>query len=162
MTARIQKGKLPCDEPVDQLLLLLRGPGEIDAGGFYAFVAHQIRQEGDIVKTFQKIFGKAVAERMGIDHRRIQPVDSCGVFQLGPYAAGSDGKTVLIEKERTFLDPKGIQPLKSSLLKLFWNIDPPAFSPLWRSGPYSLSPRLPPVFSEARRHALLWRPYSGR
>ena len=48
-------------------MLFSAGVGEINPGGLDAAVSHQVSQEGDIVEFCQKVFGKPMAEGMGVD-----------------------------------------------------------------------------------------------
>lgn len=58
----------PVHHLVDDGLLFRAGPAQVNPGGFDALMSHQVSQERDIGKFFEKIFGETVPERMGIHH----------------------------------------------------------------------------------------------
>ena len=61
-----QVNLLPGDDFIHYLLLFQSAFPEVNPGGFYAFVSHQVCKEGYIIVFIKKIFGKTVSERMGI------------------------------------------------------------------------------------------------
>lgn len=81
--ARPVKGNvLPSNNFIDDSLLLAGSAAEIYARGLYAFVSHQVGQQGYVVELLQKVFGEAVAEGVRIDHLCVQPVAFCVDFEL--------------------------------------------------------------------------------
>ena len=71
---------LPDYNPVNEFPLLRRGTGEIDPSGFNAVMSHKIGQQGNIIAFGKKIFGKPVAEAVGIHGRRRDVVLDCQLF----------------------------------------------------------------------------------
>ena len=51
-------------------------------------MAHEIGKKREIIVSFEKIFGKTVAERMRIHDSRIYAIPPCKKFQLLGYASG--------------------------------------------------------------------------
>ena len=51
-------------------------------------MAHQVCQKRNIIEFLQKIFGKAVAEGMGIDGAGIDPVPHGKLFELDCNSTG--------------------------------------------------------------------------
>lgn len=90
---------LPGDDTVDDGLLLKAGLSEVDAGGLYAFVTHQVGEQGDIVVLLQEILGETVTERVGIDHIRVYPVLGGEGFQLMGHPARGDTLSETVHEE---------------------------------------------------------------
>lgn len=57
---------LPCDDFIHEHLLFLAGTGEINAGGFHAFMAEEIGQKRNVAAAVEKVFCESVTERMRI------------------------------------------------------------------------------------------------
>lgn len=53
---------LPVDDFVNYGLLFGGGTTEIDTRGLYAFVAHKVSQQCEIVETVEKVLGETMAE----------------------------------------------------------------------------------------------------
>ncbi len=79
---------LPDDNPINQGFLLSAGLGQVDFRGLNAFMAQKVSQQGDIVKFCQEIFGIQMAERVGIDGRRVDALFCGEFFQLAVYPPG--------------------------------------------------------------------------
>ena len=65
------KKSLPVHNLVNDLFLLTAAPMQIDSGGLNAFMSQNIGQQRDIPSHLDKLFGKQVAEGMGVDNGRI-------------------------------------------------------------------------------------------
>lgn len=59
--------KLPCDNLVNNLLLLRCSSSKVDSCCFYALMPHKVGKEGDVVVFLQEVFGKTVTERVRIN-----------------------------------------------------------------------------------------------
>ena len=59
---------LPSDNLVHNFLLFGGRHPQIDTGGFYAFMPHQIGQQSYVVVFFNEIFGKPVPKRVRMHH----------------------------------------------------------------------------------------------
>ena len=55
---------------------------EIDARGLYAFVAHEVSQQGEVVEAFEEVLGETMTERMGIYYGGIDAIFLGEHFEL--------------------------------------------------------------------------------
>ena len=83
---------------------------QIDPGGFNIFVSQKVRKKGEIPAFINKIAGKQMAERMGMDQFRIQAVPYGKGPQLKSDASGGDGFAKSIEKYGALQAADGIKP----------------------------------------------------
>ena len=65
---------LPCHDFINYLSLLGSGAAEIDTCGFNAFVPHEVGKQGDVIELVEEVLGKAMAERVRIDHFSIKAI----------------------------------------------------------------------------------------
>ena len=63
---------LPVYDLIDDGLLLGRGFAEINAGGFDAFVSHEVGEESDVIAALQEALCEAVTERMRVNNHRVR------------------------------------------------------------------------------------------
>ncbi len=63
---------LPVHDLIDDDLLFGAAAVQIDAGGFNTLMAQKIREKRDIAACLNKIFGKPMAEGVGVEDSRIQ------------------------------------------------------------------------------------------
>lgn len=87
---RIPGALLPGDDLVEKLLLLSGGADQIDPGSLNALMAHKVGQKGNIIEPREKVFGKEMAERVGIYGIRVDAVFSRVVLQLGVDSPSGD------------------------------------------------------------------------
>ena len=73
---------LPCDDFIHQSLLLTGCPAKVDAGGLNTLVAHQIRQQSNIVVLLLKVFCVPMPEGMRINHLFVHTIFIGIVFEL--------------------------------------------------------------------------------
>ena len=72
---------LPSDNLVHNFLLFGGRHPQIDTGGLYALVTHQIRQQSYVVVFFDEIFGKPVPKRVRMHHCQRNAIYFCITFQ---------------------------------------------------------------------------------
>lgn len=64
--------QLPIYNFVDDGLLFAGGAAQVDAGGFYAFVTHQVGEQRNVVKSVEEVLGISVAERVWVNHLGVE------------------------------------------------------------------------------------------
>ena len=67
----------PVDYLIDNRLLLCGRASQIYTGSLDTLMAHEIGKKREIIVSFEKIFGKTVAERMRIHDSRIYAIPLC-------------------------------------------------------------------------------------
>ena len=93
--------KLPVDDFINNGLLFGGGTTEVDARGLYAFVAHEVSQQGEIVETVKEVLGETMAERMWIDYSCVDAVFLSEQFELLRNATCCDSFSETVEKDIT-------------------------------------------------------------
>ena len=68
---------LPVYDLIDDGLLLGRGFAEINAGGFDAFVSHEVGEESDVIAALQEALCEAVTEGMWVYDHRVDAISDC-------------------------------------------------------------------------------------
>ena len=71
---------LPVYDLIDDGSLLGRGFAEINAGGFDAFVSHEVGEESDVIAALQEALCEAVTERMRVNNHRVDALPVCQLF----------------------------------------------------------------------------------
>ena len=106
----ISSFSLPGDNFVDDGLLFAGGAAQIDAGGFYAFVAHQVSEQRNVVKSVEEILGVSVTERVWINHLGVESKLHGILLQLLRDAARGYPFTEAVEKQVAGVVIVGIEP----------------------------------------------------
>ena len=83
------------------LLLFGAATAQIDTGGFYAFMSHEVGKQRYIIEFLQKILGKPMTERVRINDFLIQSVFHSIVLQLLGNTSCSDTLSKTIEEKVT-------------------------------------------------------------
>lgn len=73
---------LPSHNSIHERLLFAGSSAQIDTGGFYAFVSHQVCKQRNVILTFQEVLGVTMSERVRIDNLLIKAIFVRIVFQL--------------------------------------------------------------------------------
>ena len=73
---------LPCDNLVNDVLLLTCSPAKIYTSGLYALVSHQVCQKGYVIKLLQEVLGVSMTERMWIYYFGIKTISYSNILQL--------------------------------------------------------------------------------
>ena len=92
---------LPSYHSIYNLLLFGAATTQIDTGSFYAFMSHEVSKQSYVIEFLQKILGKPMAERVGINDFFIQSVFHSIVLQLLGDTSCSDTRSETIEKKVT-------------------------------------------------------------
>ena len=92
---------LPCYHFIYNLALLGSRSAQIDTGGFYTLVSHEVSKQGYVVELFKEVFGKAMTEGMWINYVTLQSVLVRKVFQLHGKSTGTDALAISVEKDVT-------------------------------------------------------------
>ena len=71
---------LPVYDLIDDGLLLGRGFAEINAGGFDAFVSHEVGEESDVIAALQEALCEAVTEGVWVYNHRIDAISDSQLF----------------------------------------------------------------------------------
>ncbi len=58
----------PCYDLINNFLLLGTTTSQINASSFYALMPHQVGKQRNVVKLLQEILGKAMTERVRVNH----------------------------------------------------------------------------------------------
>ncbi len=71
---------LPVYDLINDGSLLGRGFAEINAGGFDAFVSHEVGEESDVIAALQEALCEAVTERMRVNNHWVDAIPDCQLF----------------------------------------------------------------------------------
>ena len=71
---------LPIYDLINDSPLLGRSFAEINAGGFDAFVSHEVGEESDVIAALQEALCEAVTEGVWVYYHRIDTVPDCQLF----------------------------------------------------------------------------------
>lgn len=71
---------LPVYDLINDSSLFGRSFAEINAGSFDTFMPHKVSEKGNVVAAFQEALCKAVAERVWVNHNRVDTVPDCQFF----------------------------------------------------------------------------------
>ena len=71
---------LPVYDLVNDGSLFGRGFAEINAGGFDAFVSHEVGEESDVIAALQEALCKAVTEGVWVYNHRVNAIPDCQLF----------------------------------------------------------------------------------
>ena len=115
---------LPVDNAVDQSLLFRGGAVQVDAGSLNALVPQQVGQKGKIAAGVDKIFGKPVAEGVGVHDSGIQAVQNVKFPQLSADGRGSHRLAAAAGEQGAFASAGFLQPGKGIGLQAQGQRDP--------------------------------------
>lgn len=65
---------LPVYDIINDGTLFSRGLAQVDTGGLYAFVTHEVRKECNVIAPLKKTLCKAMSEGMRVDDGRVDVV----------------------------------------------------------------------------------------
>ena len=95
---------LPIYDCINDFSLFCSCCPKVDAGGFDAFMPHEISQERYIITAIKEALGKSVTKGMRIHNSRVDTVLHCQLFQLPRDTTGGNAFPIFVQKnEATFL-----------------------------------------------------------
>ncbi len=119
---------LPCDNFVHYFLLLRCGHSQIDTGGFYAFMPHQIGQQSYVVVFFNEIFGKPVPKRVRMHNCQRNAIYFCITLQSLGNTLTRNLLTSPVQKYESRCLVLALKPDSSLFSQFFRYVYPPYFA----------------------------------
>lgn len=80
----------PRYDAVNEVALFCRRSAKVDARRLNGFMAHQVREQRDVVEPCKEVLGEAMPEGVRIDHLGVKAVVLCKCLQLIADAASGD------------------------------------------------------------------------
>ena len=113
----------PCYDAVDEIALLGRRAAKVDARRLNGFMAHQVREQRDVVEPCKEVLGEAMPEGVRIDHLGVKAVVLCKRLQLIADAASGDALAETVAEKIAACASTLRKPLVRFGLKAFRNIE---------------------------------------
>ena len=85
---------LPIYDCINDFSLFCSCFPKVDAGGFDAFMPHEISQERYVITAIKEALGKSVTKGMRIHNSRVDTVLHCQLFQLPRDTTGGNAGQV--------------------------------------------------------------------